>query len=99
MRHSPTDLSERTSIVVGASRGLGRGVAVAFARAGAPVIAVARSSEALTDLAAETPGVRAEVVDAGDPTAAGALIDRYHPDNVIIVAGATPLIRPLQQHT
>ncbi len=40
---TPTsDLSEMTTIVVGASRGLGRGITTAFAEAGAPVIAVAR---------------------------------------------------------
>jgi 3-oxoacyl-[acyl-carrier protein] reductase len=36
-----SDLSGRTTIVVGASRGLGRGIARAFAEAGASVVAVA----------------------------------------------------------
>jgi NAD(P)-dependent dehydrogenase (short-subunit alcohol dehydrogenase family) len=31
-------LSGRTTVVVGASRGLGRGIARAFAEAGAPVV-------------------------------------------------------------
>ena len=35
-----SDLSGRTTVVVGASRGLGRGIARAFAEAGAPVVAV-----------------------------------------------------------
>ena len=38
-----SDLSGRTTIVVGASRGLGRGIATAFAEAGAPVVAVSRT--------------------------------------------------------
>ena len=46
--------SEQTTIVVGASRGLGRGIATAFAQAGAPVIAVARTQAALAELAAST---------------------------------------------
>ena len=46
-----TDLSGRTTVVVGASRGLGRGIATAFAEAGAPVVAVARTGAALTELA------------------------------------------------
>jgi NAD(P)-dependent dehydrogenase (short-subunit alcohol dehydrogenase family) len=41
-----SDLSGRTTVVVGASRGLGRGIAGAFAEAGAPVVAVARTSRA-----------------------------------------------------
>ena len=47
---TPTsDLSDKTTIVVGASRGLGRGIATAFAEAGAPVIAVARTAAPLAD--------------------------------------------------
>ena len=47
-----SDLSGRTTVVVGASRGLGRGIARAFAEAGASVVAVARSGQALAELAA-----------------------------------------------
>jgi NAD(P)-dependent dehydrogenase (short-subunit alcohol dehydrogenase family) len=42
-----SDLSDRTTVVVGASRGLGPGIARAFAEAGAPVVAVARTGLAL----------------------------------------------------
>ena len=45
-----SDLSSSTTIVVGASRGLGRGIAVAFADAGAPVVAVARTGPVDTDM-------------------------------------------------
>ncbi len=41
------DLSSKTTIIVGASRGLGRGIATAFAAGGAPVVALARSAAAL----------------------------------------------------
>jgi len=47
-----SDLSDKTTIVVGASRGLGRGIAAALAGAGAPVVAVARAAAGLADLAA-----------------------------------------------
>jgi NAD(P)-dependent dehydrogenase (short-subunit alcohol dehydrogenase family) len=92
-------LSDRTTIVVGASRGLGRGVAGALAEAGSRVVAVARTGSALADLVAAAPGTRVEVADAGDATVAGGLLDRYDPDAVVVVAGATPLPRPLHQHT
>ena len=62
-------------------------------------MAVARSQRALDELAAEDPGVRAEVADAADPVVPGALYDRHDPHEVIIVAGASPLMRPLHQHT
>jgi len=38
------NLSGKTALVVGASRGLGRGVAIAASQAGASVIAVSRSA-------------------------------------------------------
>jgi NAD(P)-dependent dehydrogenase (short-subunit alcohol dehydrogenase family) len=90
------DLSDTATIVVGASRGLGRGIATAFAEAGAPVIAVARSA----GLAAESRGsIKREVADATDARVAAGLLDRYEPRAVILVAGAQPLIRPLQYQT
>jgi len=95
----PNDLSEKTTIVVGASRGLGRGIANAFAEAGAHVVAVARSAAALGDLADAAGLIRPEVGDAGDPTVTGTILDRYDPQVVILVAGASPLLRRLQDHT
>ena len=94
-----SDLSGRTTLVVGASRGLGRGIAEAFAGAGAPVVAVARSAAALADVAGGAGAIRPEVADAGDATVAGALLDRHDPEILVLVAGASPLPRPLQHHT
>ena len=88
-----TDLSHTTTMVVGASRGLGRGIAVAFADAGAPVIAVARTP------GIDGSGLQTEVADAADATVAGALLDRHEPAALILVAGAGPLLRPLQHQT
>jgi NAD(P)-dependent dehydrogenase (short-subunit alcohol dehydrogenase family) len=90
------DLAGKTTIVVGASRGLGRGIATAFAEAGAPVVAVARTAAALAELGTT---IQLEVADAGDATVAADLLDRYEPEVVILVAGAGPHMRPLQQHT
>jgi len=88
-----------TTIVVGASRGLGRGIATAFAASGSPVIAVARNATALAELADNSTSIQPEVADASDPTVSGTLLDRYDPHAVIVVAGAAPLMRPLQHHT
>lgn len=94
-----SDLSDKTTVVVGASRGLGRGIALAFAEAGAPVVAVARTGPALAELSAVNANVASEVADAADPGAACDLIDRYEPANLIVVAGANPVMRPLHHHT
>ena len=93
-----SDMSGRTTVVVGASRGLGRGITTAFAAAGAPVVAVARSAAALAELA-DAATIEAEVADAADATVPGRLLDRYEPEAVIVVAGASPLMRPLQHQT
>lgn len=91
--------STANTMVVGASKGLGRGIAVAFAEAGDSVVAVARTGSALTELAATSVNIHGEVADAADPTAAWALLDQYEPQNLILVAGANPVMRPLQHQT
>jgi NAD(P)-dependent dehydrogenase (short-subunit alcohol dehydrogenase family) len=94
-----TDISGKTTIVVGASRGLGRGIATAFAHAGGTVVAVARSAPALAELTIEVSNVRTEVADARDGTVAATLLGRYQPQNVIVVAGASPRLAPLHEQT
>jgi len=81
-----------TTIVVGASRGLGRGIAEVLTDAGTEVIAVARSASGLAE-------VQTVLADATDAAAAGRLIDRYQARNLVLVAGASPLVRPIQRHT
>lgn len=93
------DLSGRNTIVVGASRGLGRGIAREFAEAGAPVVAIARSAPALAELASTSANIRTEVADATDATEAWSLLDRYEPEVLVLVAGANPVMRPLQHQT
>ncbi len=94
-----TELSDKTAVVVGASRGFGRGIAGAFADAGAQVVAVARGGAELAELSTASPNIRAEVADAADPTAAWNLLDRYQPQTSCCVAGANPVTRPLQHQT
>lgn len=81
-------LEDRVAMVVGASRGFGRGIFHAFADAGATVIGVARNP---------APGIVAG--DAADPVVAGKLLGEYRPDVLALVAGAAPLLRPIHLHT
>jgi len=94
-----SDLTSRTTVVVGASRGLGRGIARAFAEAGAAVVAVARTGPALAELASTSANIRSEVADAADATVAWRLLEQYAPQVLILVGGAKALMRPLQEHT
>jgi NAD(P)-dependent dehydrogenase (short-subunit alcohol dehydrogenase family) len=98
MERVMTDLSGRTTLVVGASRGLGAGIARAFAAAGAPVVALARSGPALAELAGGS-DITTEVADAAEAGAAPALLDRHEPAVLVLVAGATPVMGPLQHQT
>ncbi|RDH76141.1 SDR family NAD(P)-dependent oxidoreductase [Mycolicibacterium moriokaense] len=93
------DFSDRTTVVVGASRGLGRGIALAFDEAGAPVVAIARSRAGLDGLAAESVGIHVEAADATDAAVAWDVLDRHQPRILILVAGALPVMRPLAQQT
>lgn len=78
-------LSQKTVVITGASSGVGRAAALAFAEAGAHVVLAARRQEALNEVAAEcrAKGVEAEVVltDVGDPqamkTLAAQAIERF----------------------
>ena len=94
-----SDLSGRTTVVVGASRGLGRGIATAFAEAGSQVVAVSRSAAEFPEPTNGAGTIRPEVADAGDAAAAGGLLDRHEPEALILVAGASPHMRPLQHQT
>jgi 3-oxoacyl-[acyl-carrier protein] reductase len=99
MEDAMSDLSSMTTIVVGASRGLGRGIATAIAEAGAPVVAVSRSAAEFPEPANAAATIQPEIADGGDATVAASLIDRYEPEVVILVGGASPHMRPLHQQT
>jgi NAD(P)-dependent dehydrogenase (short-subunit alcohol dehydrogenase family) len=94
-----SDLSGKTTIVVGASRGLGRAIATALAEAAASVVAVSRTAVGFPEPANGSGTIRPEVADAGDATVVGTLLDRYEPEVVVLVAGASPHMRPLQLQT
>jgi NAD(P)-dependent dehydrogenase (short-subunit alcohol dehydrogenase family) len=94
-----SNLSGKTTIVVGASRGLGHGIVASLADTGAHVVAVSRTPAELLGPAGGSGTIDIEVADAGDATVPAALLDRYEPDAVVLVAGATPHMRPLPQQT
>jgi len=66
MSASPFDLTGKTAFITGASRGIGRAVAVAMAAAGADLALVARSEDGLagTARAASEHGRKAFVIPA-----------------------------------
>lgn len=71
------DLSNKTILITGASSGIGRGIAIACAKAGAKCILVARNEERLAQVAAEC-GSEAiiEKVDVSNVAELSSLVER-----------------------
>ena len=93
-------LAGTTAIVTGVSRGFGRAIAAALAEAGAHVVGVARGSAQLEELHDELGDSFSPVTaDAADPDVANRLIDQHRPRTLVLCAGASPMMSPLQEQT
>jgi NAD(P)-dependent dehydrogenase (short-subunit alcohol dehydrogenase family) len=101
-----TGLAGKTTVITGASRGIGRAIATAFAGQGANVVLTSRRQEALDAVAAELGakypdvGVLAKAAHAGEPEQAAACIDaavqRFGGIDVLVNnAGTNPHFGPL----
>jgi len=94
------EIAGTTALVTGASRGFGRGIAIALSQAGARVVGVARDRGRLEELRAQLgDSFTAVAADATDPVVAGQLMDTYRPATLVLNAGASPLARPLHRQT
>jgi 3-oxoacyl-[acyl-carrier protein] reductase len=87
-------LEKRRALVTGASRGLGRAVALALAAEGADVIAVARNLERLNDLVNATPagrgGIAACACDLADVSAIDGLAAVMHDTDILVLNTGGP---------
>ncbi len=89
------DLSGRTAIVTGSTRGIGRAIADALAGAGARVAVVGRDQAKATEAAAAVaPTAKGFAADVGDPASIAALVESVeqafgHVDILVNNAGLT----------
>ena len=87
----------KSAVVLGGSRGLGRGMVEALAAAGHRVVAVGRDALPLRDVEAER--VRTVVGDATDGGFITGLLQEHDADVTIVTVGAIPTMLPLALHT
>ncbi len=92
-------LSGKTVVVTGGSRGFGRGMVAALAAAGATVHALARHAGDLDQLKREVKGVQTYVADVADPHVAPRLLRDLRPDILILNAGAKPSQLPIHEQS
>ena len=92
------DLSGKTILVTGASSGIGRGIAIACAEAGAKCILVARNADRLNQVAVKCgPGTVVERVDVANVSELAALVDRVPAlDGLVQCAGLSDKHTPLK---
>ncbi|MDQ1711487.1 MAG: hypothetical protein QOE45_937 [Frankiaceae bacterium] len=97
------DLAGKTALVTGASRGIGRAIAVGYARAGADLVLSARTAEALAETVREVEAlgrkafaVPADVTDrdAAQGMVRDAIAALGHLDVVVNNAGGTSFMAP-----
>jgi NAD(P)-dependent dehydrogenase (short-subunit alcohol dehydrogenase family) len=94
----PAPLSGKIALVTGASRGIGRATALALARAGAHVVAVARTVGGLEELDDEIRSIGGtatlvplDLKDVDGITRLGAaLTERYHRLDILVGNAAIP---------
>jgi len=87
----------QTALVVGASRGFGRGIVESLVASGMTVTAVPRNRKSLEDLAQDT-SATIVVADATDQEAER-ILSETKPNLLVLSAGTMLDLRPLQEHT
>src|SRR5579859_4243084 len=93
------ELKNQIALVTGGSRGLGRATVKALAMEGTRVWALARGRRCLDELAQEVKGVQTISGDITNPGVADSSIREVQPNILILSAGATPTIAPIQEQT
>jgi NAD(P)-dependent dehydrogenase (short-subunit alcohol dehydrogenase family) len=92
-------LADKTAVLVGGTRGLGRGAVQALTARGAHVTVIGREEATLAALKNELPGISITVGDGADEALAARVLSERNPDLLVIVAGVPPVLAPFHEQT
>jgi NAD(P)-dependent dehydrogenase (short-subunit alcohol dehydrogenase family) len=92
-------IKDKDIVVLGASRGVGREIALRARREGGRVLAVARGADELQSLAREAPGIDILSLDAAAEDAPGRVFATRTPDILVACGGARAPIASIQDMT
>jgi NAD(P)-dependent dehydrogenase (short-subunit alcohol dehydrogenase family) len=91
-----TQIKNKNIVVLGASRGVGREIALRARAEGAHVLAIARGEDELRRLAGEAPGIDTLALDAASEDAPRRVFAAMTPDILVVCGGARPPIASFQ---
>ncbi|MEZ5400942.1 MAG: SDR family oxidoreductase [Bryobacteraceae bacterium] len=100
---SPFDLSGKTALIAGASRGIGLSIAQEMARAGAHTVLAARSADKLQKevdaLKAEGCSAEAYALDVADEASIGACVEKWGDVDILVNVAGTNVRKRVQDFT
>jgi NAD(P)-dependent dehydrogenase (short-subunit alcohol dehydrogenase family) len=96
LERAMAQIKDKNIVVLGASRGVGREIALRARAEGGRVLAVARGEDELRRLAGEAPGIDVLALDAASEDAPGRVFATMTPDILVVCGGARPPIASIQ---